>query len=167
MIQTGIPEEEFKALMTKFAAGVTVVTTRDASGDLWGLTATAFTSVSLNPPLCLVCIDKKTASHDPIESSGVFAVNFLSDQQEEVSNTFASRRDDKFDNVKHEAGPSTGCPVFPEALAWLECETKHVYDGGDHNIFVGEIKKTGLNTGQPLLYWNGSYGDIKSRPKKW
>lgn len=167
MIETGIPEEEFKALMTKFAAGVTVVTTRDSSDKAWGLTATAFTSVSLKPPLCLVCIDKNTASHDPIREAGVFAVNFLSAEQEDVSNTFASRRDDKFDQVKNEPGPATGCPVFPESLAWLECETKYVYEGGDHNIFVGEIKKTSIHQGNPLLYWNGCYGDIKSRPKNW
>jgi flavin reductase (DIM6/NTAB) family NADH-FMN oxidoreductase RutF len=166
-MQMGIGNDEFKAVMTKFAAGVTVVTTVDTDGTLFGLTATAFTSLSMNPPLCLVCVDKTTGSHDPIERSRLFAVNFLTDQQESVSNTFASRRDDKFDNVKHEKGPATQCPVFPEALAWLECEISDVLPGGDHDIFVGMIKKVQINGGLPLDYWNGGYADVKSRPRQW
>lgn len=166
-MQKGIGNEEFKAVMTKFAAGVTVVTTADEDGTLFGLTATAFTSLSMNPPLCLVCVDKNTGSHDPIMRSRMFAVNFLTDQQDGVSNTFATRRDDKFEHVKHEKGPATECPVFPEALAWMECEVTEILPGGDHDIFVGMIKKVQINDGKPLVYWNGAYGDVTSRPKQW
>ncbi len=166
-MSTGISNDDFKAVMGKFAAGVTVVTTADTDGKLYGLTATAFTSLSKDPPLCLVCVDKKTGSHDPIQRSGKFAVNVLNDQQEAISNTFASRSDDKFAEVKHAAGSETGCPVFAEALAWMECEVSEVLPGGDHDIFVGLIKKVQVNEGQPLVYWDGAYGDIKSRPKAW
>lgn len=162
-----ISNDDFKAIMGKFAAGVTVVTTVDGDGKLWGLTATAFTALSMEPPLCLVCIDKNTASHGPLSASRKYAVNILSDKQEDVSNTFASRRDDKFEQVKHEAGSATGCPVFPEALGVMECEVTEILPGGDHDIFVGEIKSVQVSDGNPLVYWGGAYGDVTSRPKQW
>lgn len=162
-----ISNDDFKAIMGKFAAGVTVVTTVDGDGKLWGLTATAFTSLSMEPPLCLVCVDKNTGSHGPLSVSRKYAVNILSDKQEDVSNTFASRRDDKFEQVKHEAGGATGCPVFPEALGVMECEVTEILPGGDHDIFVGEIKSVRVSDGNPLVYWGGAYGDVKSRPKQW
>lgn len=162
-----IGNDEFKAVMGRFAAGVTIVTTVDTDGKLYGLTATAFTSLSMNPPLCLVCIDKKTGSRDPLARSRKFAVNILNDQMEGVSNTFASRRDGKFDNVRHERGAATGCPVFPEALACLECEVTEILPGGDHDIFVGLIKAAAVRDGKPLVYFSGAYGDVTSRPKQW
>lgn len=162
-----ITKDEFRAVMGSFAAGVTVVTTADGSGQMAGLTATAFTSLSMDPPLCLVCIDKKTGSHAAFTANKKFAVNVLSDTQEEISNRFASRRDDKFAEIKWEPGAATGCPVFPEALAVMECEVKDVLSGGDHDIFVGELKSVRVNEGKPLVYWKGAYGDVASRPKKW
>ncbi len=166
-MQTGISNDEFKAVMSRHAGGVTVVTTVDADGRLHGLTATSFTSLSMNPPLCLVCVDKRTGSHDPMTRSRVFAVNVLTDQQEAVSNTFASRREDKFDQVRHEKSPATGCPVFPDALAWMECEVRDVLPSGDHDIFVGEIRSVQINEGKPLVYWSGAYADVQPRPKRW
>lgn len=163
----GIGNDEFKAVMGRFAAGVTVVTTVDTDGKLYGLTATAFTSLSMNPPLCLVCINKTTGSRDPMARSRRFAVNILSDQMEKVSNTFASRREDKFDQVKHEKGAATGCPVLPEALATMECEVTEILPGGDHDIFVGLIKSARAGEGKPLVYFGGAYGDVTSRPKAW
>jgi flavin reductase (DIM6/NTAB) family NADH-FMN oxidoreductase RutF len=166
-MEKGISSEEFKAVMTKHAAGVTVVTTVGPDGRLHGLTATSFTSLSMTPPLCLVCVDKKTGSHEPLTRGRLFAVNVLSDQQEAVSNTFASRREDKFEQVPHQKGPATGCPVLTEALAWMECEVTDIVPGGDHDIFIGMIKKIQINQGKPLVYWHGAYADVQPRPKAW
>lgn len=162
-----VSEDQFKAIMSKFGAGVTVVTTVDGEGKLWGLTATAFSSVSMNPPLCLVCVDKKAGSHGALTQSRKFAVNVLNDKQEDISNTFASRSDDKFADVKWEKGPSTGSPVFPEALGWMDCEVRDIVAAGDHDIFVGELMAAQVSEGNPLLYFGGAYGDITSRPKQW
>ncbi len=162
-----VSEDQFKAIMGKFGAGVTVVTTVDGNGKHWGLTATAFSSLSMNPSLCLVCVDKKAGSHGPLTQSRKFAVNILNDKQEAISNTFASRSDDKFADVNWEKGPETECPIFPDALAWMDCEVTDILPGGDHDIFVGELKAVQVNEGQPLLYFNGAYGDITSRPKNW
>lgn len=163
-----ISKEDFKAVMGSFASGVTVVTTVDGDGRKWGLTVSAFSSLSLDPPLCLVCIDKRAGSLAALTGARKFAVNVLSDAQESVSNTFASRADDKFAAVAHEAGPATGCPVFPGALAWMECELRDVVSGGDHDILIGEIRSTHTDpNAKPLLYWRGAYGDITSRPKSW
>lgn len=162
-----ITGEQFKALMGSFAAGVTVVTTRDSSGSAWGLTATAFTSLSLDPPLCLVCIDRRTASHQPLVESGRFAVSVLTDQQQSVSNQFASRVPDKFAGVPWQEGPITAVPVLSEALAWMECEIAAIHGGGDHDILVGRIVSAHVRDGRPLVYWRGAYGDVTPRPKTW
>lgn len=162
-----IPTDQFRALMASFAAGVTVVTTRDGAGGLWGLTATAFSSLSLDPPLCLVCIDRRTASHRPLADSRRFAVSVLTDQQQDVSNHFASKLADKFAGVAWQPGPVTEVPVLSEALAWMECDVDAIHEGGDHDIFVGRIVSAHVRDGKPLVYWRGSYGDVTPRPRSW
>jgi flavin reductase (DIM6/NTAB) family NADH-FMN oxidoreductase RutF len=159
-----VTADEFKKVMGSFAAGVTVVTTIDADGARSGLTATAFSSLSLSPPMCLVCIDKRAASHAAIQTSRKFAVSMLSHAQQEISSRFASRVDDKFEGVPHRAGPVTGCPLIDGAVATLECELVAVHPGGDHDIFVGELKSVEIGSdGHPLVYWRGRYGDVTSR----
>lgn len=157
----------FKAVMGGFASGVTVVTTLAADGNPVGLTVSAFSALSLDPPLCLVCIDKGTGSHAAFRTARGFAVNVLSDAQEAVSNAFASRREDRFSTVTWEPGPVSGSPVFPEALATMDCELHEVVPGGDHDIFIGRLGSAVRRDGQPLLYWGGAYGDLSSRPKSW
>lgn len=156
-----VTKDDFKAVMGSFAAGVTIVTTVDEEGRKWGLTATAFTSVSMDPPLCLVCVDKRAGSHGPLTSSRRFAVNMLAAGQDELSNRFASRIDDKFDGVAHHAGEATGCPVLDDALASMECTVTDVFAGGDHDIFVGRLEAVTVNDGDPLLYWRGKYTSVK------
>lgn len=153
-------KEDFKKVMGSFAAGVTVVTTVDQDGNKWGLTATAFTSVSMEPMLCLVCVDKRAGSHGPLSSSRRFAVNMLAAGQQELSNRFASRIDDKFAGVAHHEGDATGCPLLDEALATLECVVTEIYAGGDHDIFIGELKSVHVADGEPLLYWRGGYAGV-------
>jgi flavin reductase (DIM6/NTAB) family NADH-FMN oxidoreductase RutF len=155
-----VSKDAFKAVMGSFAAGVTVVTTVDDDGKRWGLTATAFTSLSADPPLGLVCVDKRGGSHAALLASRKFAVNMLSADQEELSNRFASRADDKFEGVALRAGEATGCPLLEGALAWMECEVTEVLPGGDHDIFVGKLVASGTTEGKPLLYWRGGYRQL-------
>ena len=154
-------KDDFKACMSNFASGVTVVTTVDQGGKPWG----AFSSLSLDPPLCLVCIDRRAGSLETFRTSRRFAVNILSDKQEDISNRFASRSKDKFADTDWQPGPVLGCPVFADVLTWTECEVTEILPGGDHDIFVGQLVRVEAGEGQPLLYFNGTYGDVTSRPK--
>jgi flavin reductase (DIM6/NTAB) family NADH-FMN oxidoreductase RutF len=152
-----ITKEEFKSALSCFASGVTVVTTKDMSGQLHGLTVSAFCSVSLEPPLILICIDKKTGSHHAFEESGYFVVNILNEDQQNVSNQFASHLADKFTGIKYSTNANE-IPILSEALVNLECSLKNAYDGGDHTIFVGQIEKSHISEdGQPLIYCRGQY----------
>lgn len=151
-----INKEEFRHALGKFASGVTVVTTRAADGHLHGLTVSAFCSVSLNPPLILVCIQKTTGSYHAFGESKAFVVNVLSESQADVSNHFASHLEDKFSGIAYEMGIEN-IPVLNDCLVNLECRLANAYDGGDHTIFVGEIEKAHISDGEPLAYFHGSY----------
>lgn len=155
-----ITSEEFRAALGSFASGVTVVTTKDNEGNLHGLTVSAFCSVSMNPPMILVCIQKTTPSHYAFEESKSFVVNILSDSQADISNQFAFKHEDKFAGIDYQLGV-LDLPVLDNCLANLECRLKHSYDGGDHSIYVGEIEKITLNEGKPLIYWKGDYRDLE------
>ncbi len=151
-----IEKQEFRRVLGHFAAGVTVVTTRGADGMPYGLTATAFTSVSLEPPLVLVCIDKRAESHPHFLASRVFTVNFLTLEQEEISRHFATTGGNKFANVGAGVG-ATGAPVLPDTLGHLDCRTVTVVDAGDHTIFVGEVEAGAAREAEPLLHFRGAY----------
>lgn len=157
-----IGSEEFRDALRKWASGVTVVTTKDRDGDWHGITVSAFTSVSLQPPLVLICIDKFTGSHHAFVESQHFVVNVLSDRQENLSRQFATPLLDKFDNVEF-TQTANGVPVLEGALCNLECRMVLSYEGGDHTIFIGEIEKAAIRNGKPLLYFQGNYGDILPR----
>lgn len=154
-----ISKEEFRAALGRFASGVTVVTTKDADGTLHGLTVSAFCSVSLEPPLILVCIEKATGSHHAFQQSGVFVVNILRQNQQNLSDHFASHLDDKFTKIPYRLGIEN-VPVLEDVLVNLECRLRHSYDGGDHTIFVGEVERATVNDGHPLLYWHGNYREL-------
>jgi flavin reductase (DIM6/NTAB) family NADH-FMN oxidoreductase RutF len=156
-----ITNDEFKAALGRFASGVTVVTTKDANGKLHGLTVSAFSSVSMNPPLILVCILKTTGSHSSFEESKAFVVNILDESQQQISNHFASHLDDKFCGQHYQLNEN-GLPVLANCLASLECNLKHSYDGGDHTIFVGKIIRAKSNLGKPLVYSQGNYRKLES-----
>lgn len=158
----GIGPDEFRHVLGHFASGVTVVTTWDADGRPTGLTASAFTSVSLEPPLILVCVDHKAQSYPALRASGRFAVNVLAVEHETLSRRFATTDADKFNGVGYHPGP-LGLPLLPEALAHLECRTVHAYSGGDHTIFVGEVEAAHAHDGEPLLYFRGDYTRLDHR----
>jgi flavin reductase (DIM6/NTAB) family NADH-FMN oxidoreductase RutF len=160
-----ITKEAFRAVMGSFAAGVTLVTTTDSTGARWGLTATAFSSLSLDPALCLVCLDKRTASLPAFLEKRGFAVNILGAGQEELSNRFASRSEDKFARGAWSPGEATGAPVLADALASMECSVAAVHEGGDHLILVGALQRVTVTEGDPLLYFRGGYAGVLPRDK--
>jgi len=154
-----VTSDEFRAALSRFPSGVTVVTTKDGEGRLHGMTVSAFCSVSLEPPLILVCIEKTASSHPAILESGLFVVNILAEAQRDLSEHFASQLEDKFQVVKHQSGIH-GLPVLDEIAASLECRLHASYEGGDHTIFVGLIEKITVNNVRPLAYLHGDYRSI-------
>jgi flavin reductase (DIM6/NTAB) family NADH-FMN oxidoreductase RutF len=151
-----IAPDDFRRVLGHFASGVTIVTTCDADARPTGLTASAFTSVSLDPPLILVCVDHKSQSHPVLLERGSFAINVLREDQEALSRRFASTRLDKFDGVPYTLSP-LGLPLIDGALAHLECVTVARHVEGDHTIFVGRVERAGHGDGPPLLYYRGRY----------
>lgn len=147
---------DFKRAMGQFASGVTVVTTKHGETPI-GITASSFTSLSLNPPLVLVSLDKKLFTHNVIAESGFFAVNVLSARQLEIGMRFAGMRPevkDRFAGLDIHTS-ETGAPLLPDSLAWVDCKVWNMYDGGDHTIFVGEVKDLSVSdVDMPLLYHN-------------
>jgi len=156
----GVAPEEFRAAMGSFAAGVTVITTLDTNGAPQAVTATAFSSVSLSPPLCLVCIAKRTRTYEPLLMKGCFAVNILRAEQEWLSARFASSALDRFASVAWRPGRITGCPIIDGALVSLECQVVEVHSGGDHDIFLGSPQSVHVQDGAPLVYWRGNYSSL-------
>ncbi len=156
-----INTDEFRAALGRFASGVTVVTTKDSDGRLHGITVSAFCSVSLEPPLILVCIEKNTGSHYALEQSDSFVVNILREDQQYISDRFASYLSDKFAEVKYHPGIDD-LPVLEDVLANLECRLVNSHANGDHTIYVGEIENVTVNDGKPLVYWQGNYKELKS-----
>ena len=151
-----IEKQEFRKVLGSFAAGVTVVTTVGTDGNRYGLTATAFTSVSLDPPLVLVCVDKNTESYPHLMEGKSFAVNFLSADQQDVSNRFAKSGGDKFEIVETRT-VATGAPVLAGTLAFVDCEITERVEGGDHTIFIGRVEAAESSDKDPLVYFSGGY----------
>ena len=165
MPTTEIDVEAFKAAMGSFAAGVTIITTIDPDGSPQAVTATAFSSVSMDPPLCLVCIDRRARTYRPLLLHGRFAVNILRADQEWLSARFASSVADRFSEVAWYPGEVTGCPLIEDALAFMECVVVEVHSGGDHDIFLGRPVAIGVRDGSPLVYWRGSYSSLPPPPE--
>jgi|SRR5579872_944366 len=145
-----------RKIMGRFATGVTVVTTAGAGGK-GGLTANAVASLSLEPALILVAVDKRAGSHPEIKENGCYAVNILSIEQEEVSRRFAAPGPKDFSGLNWKT-VITGAPVLEDALGFVDCRLIEVLPGGDHDIFIGEIVAgEAREDGQPLLYFSGKY----------
>jgi flavin reductase (DIM6/NTAB) family NADH-FMN oxidoreductase RutF len=156
---------EMRRIFGRFATGITVVTAGRETPT--GMTANAFTSVSLEPPLVLVCVQRNATIHDTIQECGSFAVSVLAAHQEQGARLFADhkrpRGERAFDTVDAIPGPYTGAPVLPGALAWLECELATIYDGGDHSIFLGEVQALGHGeTEDALLFYEGGFHRLES-----
>ncbi|HEX7706099.1 MAG TPA: flavin reductase family protein [Thermoanaerobaculia bacterium] len=153
-----IDDAEFKLALSHFVSGVTVVTTVN-EGIRYGMTVASFASLSLNPPLVVICIEKTVKSHDAIAAAGVFGVSILAESQAELSNRFASRRDDKFADVALREG-ALGVPLIEGAICTLECRVHSQLPGGDHTIFVGEVESISTSEDAPLVYFRSGYRQL-------
>jgi flavin reductase (DIM6/NTAB) family NADH-FMN oxidoreductase RutF len=156
-----VAPDEFRRALSQFASGITVVTINDG-GALNGATVSAFSSLSLDPPLVLLCLSLGAASAAQIRRSGRFAVNILGSDSEPISRRFAGQAGDKFAGVGYRLG-ANGAPLLDDALTTLECELAAEYPGGDHAIFVGAVKAVQVRqTDAPLLYYRGRYRKLQS-----
>jgi flavin reductase (DIM6/NTAB) family NADH-FMN oxidoreductase RutF len=151
--------DEFRKALGSFPAGVTVVTLTNSAGEPRGITVTSFASVSLAPPLVLVCIDNGASMHGDFAVDGHFAVNMLRADQQNVSNQFASPVPDRFAGVEHTAAPG-GSPLLAGAMTAIECRCTAALEGGDHTIFLGEVVYTQVSDAPPLVYCRGQYREI-------
>lgn len=159
-----ISPSSFRKALGAFATGVTIVTTR-VGETIHGLTANAFSSVSLNPPQVLVCVDKKAQSHDLILAARCFAINILRAEQQYLSERFAQNQlagNERFANVAF-SHASTGAPILAQVLSWLDCKLVAAHEGGDHTIFIGEVVALGHGEeAEPLLYYRGRYRRLEA-----
>jgi flavin reductase (DIM6/NTAB) family NADH-FMN oxidoreductase RutF len=156
-----VTSDKFREIMGNFATGITVVTTIDKHGNPYGLTVNSFTSVSLHPPLVLVCLDNKLSGFQAFKDSQKFGVSMLSERQEDLSRMFAKKDSERPLSIYFEG--KLGMPLLQNALATMECATVHMYAGGDHTIFVGEVEAAEIGQGgqHPLLYFRGKYRGLK------
>lgn len=146
----------FRRALGQFASGVTVVTSRGADGEPLALTVSSFCSVSLHPPLVLVCLDRRSDTNDGLRDTRHFAVNVLSEEQEGVSRRFASPGRGKLDGFAFLEGRH-GLPLVPGALAHVQCRVHSRHEEGDHLVWVGEVIALAAHPGRPLLYHAGTY----------
>ena len=151
-----IEPQELRRVMGHFATGVTVITTKDKDGTPQGLTANAFMSLSLNPPLVLISVDKGAASYACFETGNGYTVNFLGEGQEEISRRFATKGIDKFSGVQWHPGRN-GAAIIDGVIGYVECKITQCHDGGDHTIVVGEILAASATGDRPLLFFKGKY----------
>jgi len=150
----------------QFPTGVTIITTKKPDGELVGCTASSFNSVSVDPPLILWSVDKDGLGADIFKTAEYFAVNVLSRDQVDLSNKFASRGEDKFNGVEFKEGLG-GSPVLEDCVAYFQCKTWNIYDGGDHWILVGEVKEYERTEDKsPLVFSQGSYSLAMQHPHK-
>lgn len=156
----GIAPDDFRKALGGFASGVTVVTALNGDGTPVGVTVSAFSSVSLDPPLVLFCLDKGTTALTAFQETGKFVINILADDQKPLSDRFAAVQDDRFSGVDVETW-ETGAPVLKGAVASLECHLKASHDGGDHMIFIGHVTRSVCDSGKtPLVYAKGAYARL-------
>jgi len=158
-----ISADDFRKASGLWATGVSIVTTADKTGKPYGLTMNSVTSLSLDPPLYIVNLDKGSDTMKVLEDGGAFCINVLASDQQELSNRFAKKGDNKFDGVNVNSG-FAGAPCLEGALMSIQCSVESMHEGGDHIIVVGRVEKIEqLDPEQnaPLLYYRGRYAEIK------
>lgn len=154
-----IDRDLFRAVLGRFASGITVITARDAQGTPHGMTVSAFSSLSLDPPLVLVCVGNDATMAPVMTAAESFAVNVLSDVQEALSRRFAGKVDDRFAGVGYREG-ELGDPVLDDVLASLQCRVVARHPAGDHVIVVGLVEHGAARDAKPLLYYRGGYAQL-------
>ena len=149
---------EFREAMARFASGVTVVMTRNSEGAYVGFTASAFSSLSLNPSLLLVCLQKDADCYGTFMEAPEFALSILSFDQAEIAVRFATKAIDKLKDTPTVSGPATALPLVEGAAAHAECRIRDRFEGGDHTILVGEVLRAASTDAEPLLHFNRQFG---------
>jgi len=153
--------QESRAACGRFATGITVVTTVGADGAPVGVTVNSFSSVSLDPPLVLFCLDRAALSFPAFEGAKSFAINVLRESQQDLSVRFSQQGAQKFGDLDVQRW-GTGCPILAGCLANLECRTEAIYPGGDHIIIVGRVVHLSVEEdGRPLVYYGGAYRTLE------
>ena len=156
-----IDPDTFRSVLGRFASGITVLTARDHDATDCGMTVSAFCSVSLVPPLVLVCVDHIASMHDMLLRVSHFAVNILAAHQEALSRRFSGPDEHKrFDGVGYSRGQS-GAALLDDALAHLECRRVAHHDAGDHTVVIGEVESATPFADRPLLYYRGGYAQLE------
>lgn len=156
-----IDSDALRTALGAFATGIAVITARNGDGAARAITVNSFTSVSLDPPLILFCLDKAAFHYDAFAGAGAFAVNFLAEGQEALSNRFASEAEDGFEDLATDT-ITTGAPVFPDALAALDCTREAAHEAGDHLILIGRVAALKApRAADPLLYFRGGYAGLR------
>jgi flavin reductase ActVB len=150
----------FRAALAQFPSGVCIVTTHDTDQRAHGFTASAFSSLSLDPPLVLVCLDQKAQSHDAFRAAEAFAVSILAADQASIASQFAIKSAEKFEGIAVLLGADTGLPVIEGAIVHLECRMYQTIPAGDHTILIGEVVGAKVFDGEPLVYHNRRYGQF-------
>lgn len=159
--RTMLDQRELRQTFGCFATGVTVVTTRDVAGNPRGMTANSFASVSLEPPLVMVCVSTSAPIWKALAQAGGFAVNVLADDQRNLSQRFATPLPDKFADLAWRAGP-TGAPILDGVVAHLDCRTYRHVEAGDHVILLGEVVDFARRRAAPLIFAQGAYAALAS-----
>ena len=155
-----VTPDEFRSALGRFPSGVTVVTTKAADGSDEGMTVSAFCSVSLEPPLVLICIEKTATVHDALTLAPSFLVNVLSAKQEQIARRFSTVDIDRFEGVGFSRS-ANGIAVLDDVLAVIECNRSALHEAGDHTIIIGEVEAVRSESGTPLLYYRGGYAQLE------
>ncbi|MBL4837922.1 MAG: flavin reductase family protein [Kordiimonadaceae bacterium] len=157
--ETSITQQDFRTSMGQFATGVTVVSTKDQQGAPYGMTASSFGSISLDPPLVQWSITTKSFSYPIFSAASTFAINILSTDQQNISDIF-TKPIDRFENVSWEIGME-GLPLIHGCLSWIECSVENQIVCGDHTIFIGRVRRARYFEKKPLLFWRGGYEAVQ------
>jgi len=156
-----IDAARFKKTLGHLPAGITVLTLVDEEGTAWGMTASSVTSLSLQPPMVLACVDDEAAIRRSIAHTAFFGVSVLAGHQGDLATRFADRARHRLQAGEYDVGPAE-VPLIPGALARMECRRAEVFQGGDHAIVCGVVEWADSTEGVPLLYWKGSWGPMRS-----
>jgi flavin reductase (DIM6/NTAB) family NADH-FMN oxidoreductase RutF len=152
----GVTSAEFRRACGHFATGVTIASVLDDRGTPHGLTVSSFTSVSLDPPLILICLGHRISAIDAFRASTHFGINVLAGNQRDFAERFTGKGQDRFEGLKWRRG-KTGVPLLPGVLAAIECAVRQLFTAGDHDIFIGEMVGARVAAGAPLIHFVGEY----------
>ena len=158
--RAAVTSEEFRRACGRFATGVAIASVLDSKGTPHGLTVSSFTSVSLDPPLILICLGHAVSAIHHFRAATHFGINILAEDQRALSDRFSRKREDRFEGVAWQPGV-TGVPLLPGVLAAIECAVHRIVPMGDHDILVGEVVHAQVADGEPLVHYSGSYREAR------